>query len=185
MSLHRTALARSLACSVLAFLAAGAAGPAYAQVYRCESPNGVPVYQGTPNGNQCRAIDLQPLTTIPAPRLPPSAGAAPGAAGGAAGGSAAGGAVSRASPESFPKVDAAAQRARDGDRRRILEDELRKEQERLGDLRSVYKDGEPDRLGNERNYQRYLDRVEQLKSDIARSEGNIASIRRELGAIKE
>jgi len=74
---------------------------------------------------------------------------------------------------------------RDSERRRILEDELRKEETRLAELKAVYKDGEPDRLGDERNYQKYLDRVQRLKDDIGRSEGNIASIRRELGAIRD
>lgn len=178
MSLPRLVLPRALACflvgSFAAVVAAVVALPARADVYRCESDNGVPIYQGSANGKNCRAIDLQPLTTIPAPKVP---AARPGAA--------AGSAAARPSPEGFPKVDSAAQRARDGDRRRILEDELKKEEARLAELRSVYKDGQPDRLGNERNYQRYLDRVEQLKSDIGRSESNIASIRRELAATKD
>ena len=89
--------------------------------------------------------------------------------------------AARASAEGFPKVDGAAQRARDSDRRRILEDELQKEQQRLGELKAEYKNGEPDRLGNERNYQKYLDRVARLEEDIARTESNIASLRRELG----
>ncbi|MCO5101173.1 MAG: DUF4124 domain-containing protein [Burkholderiaceae bacterium] len=148
------------------------AWPALAQVYRCDSPNGVPVYQGTPNGANCHPIDLQPLTTIPAPRLPPAKAAGTASA-------------ARASPEAFPKVDGAAQRARDGDRRRILEDELKKEQQRLGELKAEYKGGEPDRQGNERNYQKYLDRVARLEEDIARTESNIASLRRELGTIRE
>ncbi len=154
---------------------AACAPSALAQVYRCDSPNGVPVYQGTSKGANCQPIDLQPLTTIPSPKLPaakaPAAGGAPSAA--------------RASPDGFPKVDVAAQRARDGDRRRILEDELNKEQQRLGELRTEYKNGEPDRLGNERNYQKYLDRVARLEEDIARTESNIASLRRELSTIRE
>lgn len=163
--------ARTLCCAVLAL---GLAAPAWAQVYRCESDTGVPIYQGTPNGRNCRPLDLAPLTTIPAPKLPAArspAGAAPNGA--------------RAAPEGFPKVDAATQRARDGDRRRILEDELRKEESRLGELKQEYKGGEPDRVGGERNYQKYLDRVQRLKDDIDRSEGNIASLRREIDAIKE
>lgn len=163
--------AGTLGCAVLAL---GLALPACAQVYRCESDTGVPIYQGTSNGRNCRPLDLAPLTTIPAPKLPAArapAAPAPSAA--------------RASPEGFPKVEAATQRARDGDRRRILEDELRKEEGRLAELRQEYKGGEPDRVGGERNYQKYLDRVQRLKDDIDRSEGNIASIRREIDAIKE
>jgi hypothetical protein len=174
MKSHR--FATTLRAAGLAVAGLCLAAPASAEVYRCESDSGVPVYQGTPNGRNCRQIDLAPLTTIPAPKLP----AAKPAAGAGQAGSAA-----RPSPNGFPKVDASTQRERDSERRRILEDELRKEETRLAELKAVYKNGEPDRLGDERNYQKYLDRVQRLKDDIGRSEGNIASIRRELGAIRD
>jgi len=92
--------------------------------------------------------------------------------------------TANAAPADFPRVDAAAQRSRDSDRRRILEDELSKEQARLEDFRKEYNGGEPERLGNERNYQKYLDRVERLKDDITRSETNVAALRRELEGVK-
>lgn len=171
----RSSLA-TVACVLTGFGLAACAPSVFAQVYRCDSPNGVPVYQGTSNGANCQPIDLQPLTTIPAPKPPASKAPATGAASPAA---------ARASPEGFPKVDGAAQRARDGDRRRILEDELQKEQQRLGELKSEYRNGEPERQGNERNYQKYLDRVARLEEDIARTESNIASLRRELTTIRE
>jgi hypothetical protein len=162
---------------------------AQAQVYRCDSDSGVPVYQGTPSGRNCRALDLAPLTTIPAPNLPPAAkgagGSAAGASGKGASASGQGGAGATAGPSDFPRVDPSTQRARDSDRRRILQDELEKEERRLVSLREEYKGGEPERLGNERNYQKYLDRVEQLKADIDRSEANIAALRREIAAIRE
>ena len=80
-------------------------------------------------------------------------------------------------------MDPAAQRARDTDSRRILEAELRREEERLAELRKEYNNGEPERMGNERNYQKYLDRVADLKSGIARKEGDIAAIKRELAKL--
>ncbi|MBN8493206.1 MAG: hypothetical protein J0M00_17500, partial [Burkholderiales bacterium] len=81
------------------------------------------------------------------------------------------------------RVDPAAQRARDTDSRRILEAELRREEERLAELRKEYNNGEPERQGSERNYQKYLDRVADLKSGIARKEGDIAAIKRELAKL--
>lgn len=174
MTPPRFALLLRPAC--LAAVGLWVASSASAQVYRCESESGVPVYQGTPTGRNCRALDLAPLTSIPAPKLPaarPAAAAQPA------------GAAARPTPDGFPKVDASTQRARDSDRRRILEDELKKEEARLSELKAVYKDGEPDRLGDERNYQKYLDRVQRLKDDIGRSEGNVASLRRELAATKD
>ncbi len=170
-----------LAVGIVAGAAALTSAPAHAQVYRCDSDAGVPVYQGTPSGRNCRALDLAPLTTIPAPKLPaPKPGAkAPAAAG------AAGGAAASSTPPAFPRVESSTQRARDSDRQRILEDELRREEGRLSDLQREYNNGEPERQGNERNYQKYLDRVERLKEEIGRSEGNIGSLKRELSGIRQ
>ena len=70
---------------------------------------------------------------------------------------------------------------RDDDRRRILEGELAKEEARLAELRREDNHGEPERHGSERNYQKYLDRVQRLKDDIARAEANLVTLRRELG----
>ena len=39
------------------------------------------------------------------------------------------------------------------------------------------------RQGNERNYQKYLDRVADLKSSIARKEADIAAIKREIAKL--
>lgn len=82
---------------------------------------------------------------------------------------------------SRPAADSAAQRARDSDARTILEAELRKAEERLAQARKDYANGEPEKQGIEgRNHQRYLDRVAELKAAVARAEGDVASIRREL-----
>ncbi len=87
-------------------------------------------------------------------------------------------------PPGFPKVDSSTQRARDSDRRRILEDELRDKQSRLATLKREYNNGEPERQGDERNYQRYLDRTDRLKADIGRAESDIASIRSEISKVQ-
>lgn len=79
------------------------------------------------------------------------------------------------------RVDPADQRARDADARRILEAELRREEERLAAMKLEYNNGQPDRQGNEvKNFQKYLDRVADMKAAIARKEGDIAALRREL-----
>lgn len=190
IAVSRVFITRMTPALAVAGLFVTMAPDAQAQVYRCESTSGgPPVYQSSP-GNNCKAVHLTPLTTIPATRAAPAArvpGAAASSAGGS-GGSAQGGtssgAAASASSSSFPRVDVSAQRARDTDRRRILEEELRKEESRLGELRAEYKEGEPDRLGNERNYQKYLDRVERLRTEIIRSEANVGSIKQELGAIR-
>lgn len=74
------------------------------------------------------------------------------------------------------------QRARDSDARQILESELRKAESRQTELAREYNNGEPEKQGIEfRNYQRYQDRVAEMKSSLSRNESDIAGIRRELG----
>lgn len=82
------------------------------------------------------------------------------------------------------RVDNAEQKARDSDARLILEAELKKAETRFAELSREYNNGEPEKRGNEsRNYQKYLDRVAELKADLSRTESDIAGIRRELGRI--
>jgi hypothetical protein len=82
------------------------------------------------------------------------------------------------------RVDGAAQRQRDSDARAILETELRKADERLIEARKAYANGEPEKQGIEsRNYQRYLDRVAELKASVGRAESDVEGIRRELGRL--
>lgn len=79
-------------------------------------------------------------------------------------------------------VAASVQRARDGGARSILQAELNKAMQRLGELRREYNNGEPERLGSEaKNYQKYLDRVAGLRAGIQRAESDIAGLQRELG----
>lgn len=76
------------------------------------------------------------------------------------------------------------QRVRDSDSRAILEAELRKSETRLAELQKEYNDGEPEKQGTEaRNYQRYLDRVAELKGSIGRSQSDVAGIKRELARL--
>jgi len=179
---------RSAPISLCALLLA-LAGTAQAQIFRCEGPNGVVEYTNAPpagpqSGRTCKTVDAT-ITVIPAPKVPVRAAPPPPASGGGNGGAAAGTAPKpAASPDGFPKVDPATQRTRDSDRRRILEDELKKEETRLAAIQKEYNNGEPERQGDERNYQKYLDRVQRLKEDIQRTEGNLATIRRELSALK-
>jgi hypothetical protein len=84
---------------------------------------------------------------------------------------------------SATRIEAGDQRARDADARLILESELKKAEARQADLVREYNNGEPERRGDERNYQKYLDRVAELKAAIARNEADIAGIKRELSRL--
>jgi hypothetical protein len=88
---------------------------------------------------------------------------------------------SSASPASAPRVDASEQRARDADAKAILESELHKAQARQAALQNDYNNGQPDKQGDEaRNYQKYLDRVADMKAAIDRNQADIDGIKREL-----
>jgi hypothetical protein len=120
----------------------------------------------------CRTIEGAPVTVIQAPR-PRTAQAVPPAA-----------AASPARPADS-RVDPNDQRARDRERRPILEDELRRAEQALAELQREYNKGEPERRGDERNYQKYLDRVAEMKAAIARKESDVAAIKRELAKLPQ
>ena len=50
-------------------------------------------------------------------------------------------------------------------------------------LRREYNNGEPERKGEERNSQKYADRVAEMKAAIQRKEADLAAIRREMGKL--
>lgn len=48
-----------------------------------------------------------------------------------------------------------------------------------------YNNGEPDKIGGEaRNYQKYLDRVAEMKASIARNQSDIDGLKRELSRLR-
>jgi hypothetical protein len=67
----------------------------------------------------------------------------------------------------------------------LLEGELQREEGRLADLKREFNNGEPERQGGERNAQRYLDRVAEMRAAIARKEEDVAAIRRELAKLPQ
>ena len=145
-------------------LVAAASLQAQDAIYRCgnEYTNNAAVAKQ----RGCTLLQGGNVTVIEGTR-PSGAAAAPRAVGAAQG--------------SGPRVDSAAQRQRDADARATLEAELRKAEERLAEAQKAYANGEPEKQGIEgRNYQRYLDRVAELKDAVTRAENDVAGIRREL-----
>ena len=159
--------------------ALAAVGGAWAQtqgrpVYRCPGPpvlytDAISSAEAQKQG--CRTIEGAPVTVIQStpPRRSPARAAT----------------AAPAERPSDSRVDPEEQRRRDSDARRILEAELKREQDRLAALQKEYNNGEPERLGSERNYQRYLDRVAEMKAGIERKEADIAAIKRELAKLPE
>jgi hypothetical protein len=122
----------------------------------------------------CKVIQGAAVTIVSAPQMPKAPAASP----------AAKPAGSGAATASNTRTDSAEQRARDSDARLILEGELKKTEEKLADLKREFNNGEPEKRGEEfRNHQRYLDRVADLKSAIARTETDVSSLKREIGRL--
>jgi len=156
--------------------AAGLAAPLSAQaqqgtVYRCPGP---PVLYTDQMSAQeakdkgCRTIEGAPITIVQAVRPRPAAAAS---------------APASAARNGEGRVDPAQQRARDSDARRILTEELRREEARLAEMQREFNNGEPERRGDERNYARYQERVAQMRAAIQRKEADLAAIRRELSKL--
>jgi hypothetical protein len=166
MSLHHHP--RPLAAAVLV-CAAGAVGAAEAAdtpdpsvMYRCPGND----YKNTITAKEadklgCKKVEGAPVTVIQTTR--PRGGTSVPTAG-----------------ASGVKVDPVAQRARDTDARRILEDELKTEEAKLAEMEKEFNDGQPERRGDEKNFQKYLDRVAEMRSAIARKQIDIAALKREI-----
>jgi hypothetical protein len=88
------------------------------------------------------------------------------------------------SKRNFPKVDGDTQKKRDSERRAILEQELATEQDALEKAKKDLAEQESVREGGERNYQRFLDRVQPFRDAVANHERNIEAIQREIANLK-
>ena len=175
---HPSRPARHAAALVLAAitLALPRLAPASDAIFLCVDADGRKTYQNADDGSTCRRLDgLEISVPVPGDRSPGrtltarSLYAHPAVA----------------LPGGIARVDASTQRLRDSDRRSILEDELRTEQGRLQQLQQQYRNGHPATAADESpESAAYRARVQTLADDIDRSEGNIASLRRELGGTR-
>jgi hypothetical protein len=146
---------------------------AQATVYRCPGPpvlytDALSAKEAQDKG--CRSIEGTPITVLPAARARPSAAPA-------------GSGASEARGSNDGRVDPNQQRTRDGERRRVLETELREAEDRLSALQREYAGGNAERRGDERNYQKYLDRMAELKASIGRQEVDVQALKREISKL--
>lgn len=84
----------------------------------------------------------------------------------------------------FPSIDTDTQRKRDDERRTILEQELAAEQKRLDSARQQMEEQQSVRLVTERDYQRYLDRVQPFRDSVENHERNVQAIQSELDNLR-
>ncbi len=153
----------------VACLALASALPALAAEQTCKyvDPAGNVLYSNVPQKQSRKVFCMDPAPTAMQPRR--SAATTP---------------PDRAASEAgFPRVDSGTQRRRDGDRRRILEDELAEEQHLLDVARQAM-----DEAGRTEVSAASADgqssTVQGLRNVVASHERNLAAIRRELASIK-
>lgn len=84
----------------------------------------------------------------------------------------------------LPRVSEDTQKTRDDERRRILEEEIADETKQLAQAKEQLAAQEAVRTGNERNYQRFLDRVQPYRDAVATHERNLEAIKREIANLK-
>jgi hypothetical protein len=144
---------------LLLLLSATLALPVSADIYKFVDEYGHVTYSNQP-AKGGKKLDLPSLPSVPASK------------------------AQVATPANFPKVDNKTQRERDDVRRKILEEELTEESKALTDAQAALGEGEAVRLGDERNYQKYLDRIQGLKETVSLHEKNVSAIKQELSALR-
>ncbi|MBW8844447.1 MAG: hypothetical protein JF607_05680 [Burkholderiales bacterium] len=150
---------------VVASLGAQAQGT----VYRCPGPpvlytDALSAKEANEKG--CRTIEGTPITVVQT--VKPRTGAA---------------APSTEARSAESRVDAGQQRVRDDERRRVLQTELQQAEERLAAAQKEFNNGQGERRGDERNYQKYLDRMAELKDNIGRYEADVQALKREIAKL--
>ena len=129
-------------------------------LYKCRDASGAVLYTNQKgSARKCTVLSAdQPITSVPAPKQ----------------------ATRNTTPGDFPRVDGDTQRGRDGDRRKILEQELATEQLNMEKARKSLADGEAKRQSDEKSYQKY----QGIKDDVALHERNVEALKRELANLK-
>lgn len=153
---------RLLKFALAALIFAAPAAWAQNTVWKCTGPDGRSQYtnvQRDAQGRNCTVVSKE-VSVVPAGKPASTAGA------------------------NFPSVDRETQRARDDGRRKILEDEMSQEEKQLAEARTKLAEQEAIRTGNEKNYQRVLDRLQPFKDAVEQHEKNIAALQKEISSMK-
>ncbi|MBK8523356.1 MAG: DUF4124 domain-containing protein [Betaproteobacteria bacterium] len=148
-------------CLAIGFLA-WAAVPAYAEIYKCTDRDGHVTYSNVASKG-CGKLNLDPISSVP--------GTKP--------------AARTPTPATFPRVEDGTQKARDNDRKKILEQELTAEQKSLDDARKKLEEGEialpQERMqGGAINQAKVQERVQPLRDQVRLHERNLEAIRKEM-----
>lgn len=140
--------------------AATQASPAH-PLYRYQDPQGRTVYANRPPANGAQA---RMLPYAPSPPRRPSAPSAP----------------RLPLPDSALTARPQTPAATGPGQQQVLVEQLARQVEALQAARNALKEGEAVRNGDERNYQRYLDRVQGLRDTVTRQEGIVEALQGQL-----
>ena len=150
------------------FLACTCALPAIAAEQTCkyiDDDTGKVLYSNVPQRNARKVFCMDPAPKVTLPKRAPGAPAsAPGVA-----------------EAQFPRVDSDTQKRRDGDRRRILEDELAEEQRLLEAARQAVAEASQNSASPGGTQAAVL---QGLRNMVSSHERNLAAIRRELSGVR-
>lgn len=139
---------------------------AHADIFKCTDEQGRVTYTNSRASKGCALLNRDlPVSSVPGPQ-------------------GSGGKASPAESGSFPKVSDEAQRSRDSDRKRILNQELATEEKALEEARKALAEQEAVRLGDERNYQKMLDRLQPYKDKVELHQRNVEALKREIAGLK-
>ncbi|MEC5384380.1 DUF4124 domain-containing protein [Uliginosibacterium sp. H3] len=142
-----------------------ATSAAHADVYKCVEDGGRTTYTNdkpAPGVKGCTLLSRdQPVSSVPGPKK----SATP-------------------TPSTFPRVDDGTQKSRDNDRRKILEQELSSEEGLLATAKKDLAEQESVRNGDEKNYQKFLDRVQPYRDKVKQHETNITKLKTEINNIR-
>ena len=155
----------------VALLGLSALGAQADVMYQCIDESGHKSFsniKSSVKGAKCTAMDLGEPVAVPPPKAP---------------------AAKAPTPAGFPKVDDSTQKARDGDRRRILEGELGAEQKNLEEAKKTLAEQEAIVLPEERIQGgaiaggKVLERIQPFKDKAALHERNIEAIQKEIARL--
>jgi len=135
---------------------------AQADVYKCVEPDGHITYTNAKAASKgCKVLSQdKAVSTVPS------------------------GATRTPTPSDFPKVGSDTQKARDTDRRKILEQELSTEEANLAESSKKLAEQEAIRNGDEKNFQRVIERLQPFKDDLAIHERNVEALKKEMSKLK-
>lgn len=149
----------SLMTGLLALIAL----PVHAEIYKCADREGHVTYSNVASKG-CAKLNLDPISTVPSAAKP---------------------ATKTPTPSTFPRVEESTQKARDTDRRKILEQEQAAEQKSIEEAKKKLAAAEvplpEDRnAGGAINQGKLQERLQPLKDQVQLHERNLEAIRKEL-----